>query len=177
MVCYERNVDTNARLEASGVEVIRVPGSELASGRGGPRAMSCPVTRDSAAAGAGVTSAIASVPDLITAPDAALAESIPDLAQAVAQAGAYARVIEAVPRALGREITAAVPAVTIGIGAGPGCDGQVLVMHDLLGLDPDWKPRFARRYAELGKAAVDAFGAYCADVRAGRFPADAESFE
>ena len=82
MVCYERNVDTNARLEASGVEVIRVPGSELASGRGGPRAMSCPVTRDHAAAGASVTSAVASVPDLLTAPAPALAASIADLTQA-----------------------------------------------------------------------------------------------
>ncbi len=81
MVCYERNVDTNARLEASGVEVIRVPGSELASGRGGPRAMSCPVTRDHAAAGAGVTTAVASVPDLLTAPARALAASVADLAQ------------------------------------------------------------------------------------------------
>jgi hypothetical protein len=75
-------VDTNARLEASGVGVIRVPGSELASGRGGPRAMSCPVTRDHAAAGASVTSAIASVPDLLTAPAPELAAGVPDLAQA-----------------------------------------------------------------------------------------------
>jgi arginine deiminase len=85
MVCYERNVDTNARLEASGVEVIRVPGTELASGRGGPRAMSCPVTRDHAAAGASVASvnsAVASVPDLLTTPASALAASIADLAQA-----------------------------------------------------------------------------------------------
>ena len=82
MVSYERNVDTNARLEASGVGVIRVPGSELASGRGGPRAMSCPVTRDHAAAGTSVSSAIASVPDLLTAPAPAPAASVPDLAQA-----------------------------------------------------------------------------------------------
>jgi len=98
-------------------------------------------------------------------------------ARAVADAGAYAMVIESVPRALGREITAEVSALTIGIGAGPGCDGQVLVMHDVLGLDPTWKPRFARRYAALGDAAVEAFGAYFGDVRAGRFPADGESFE
>jgi 3-methyl-2-oxobutanoate hydroxymethyltransferase len=98
-------------------------------------------------------------------------------ARAVAQAGAYAMVIESVPRALGAEITAAVSALTIGIGAGAGCDGQVLVMHDLLGLDPRWKPRFARRYASLGDEARRAFAAYTADVRAGRFPTDDESFE
>jgi 3-methyl-2-oxobutanoate hydroxymethyltransferase len=102
---------------------------------------------------------------------------IVDDAHAVAAAGAYAMVIESVPRALAAEITAAVPALTIGIGAGPACDGQVLVMHDLLGLDPRWKPRFARRYAALGAEAQRAFGAYAADVRAGAFPADEESFE
>jgi 3-methyl-2-oxobutanoate hydroxymethyltransferase len=98
-------------------------------------------------------------------------------ARAVAEAGAYALVIEAVPRGLAAEITAAVPALTIGIGAGASCDGQVLVMHDLLGLDPGWKPRFARRYAAVGETARDAFAAYAADVRAGRFPAPEETFE
>jgi 3-methyl-2-oxobutanoate hydroxymethyltransferase len=100
-----------------------------------------------------------------------------DDARAVAAAGAYAMVIESVPRALGGEITAAVPAVTIGIGAGAACDGQVLVMHDLLGLDPQWKPRFARRYATLGAEATRAFAAFAADVRNGQFPAEEESFE
>jgi 3-methyl-2-oxobutanoate hydroxymethyltransferase len=100
-----------------------------------------------------------------------------DDARAVSDAGAYAMVIESVPRGLGAEITAAVSALTIGIGAGLDCDGQVLVMHDVLGLDPTWKPRFARRYAELGVAARDAFAAYAADVRSGAFPARDESFE
>jgi 3-methyl-2-oxobutanoate hydroxymethyltransferase len=98
-------------------------------------------------------------------------------ARAVAEAGAYAIVVEAVPQALAAEITRAVPAVTIGIGAGPDCDGQVMVMHDLLGLEPAWKPRFVRRYAEMGKAVGEAFAAYAADVRAGRFPAAGESFD
>jgi 3-methyl-2-oxobutanoate hydroxymethyltransferase len=98
-------------------------------------------------------------------------------ARAVAEAGAYAIVIEAVPHALAAEITAAVPALTIGIGAGPACDGQVMVMHDLLGLEPAWKPRFVRRYAEMGKAVGEAFAAYAADVRAGRFPSDKESYD
>jgi len=98
-------------------------------------------------------------------------------ARAVAEAGAYAIVVETVPRALAAEITRAVPVITIGIGAGPDCDGQVMVMHDLLGLEPAWKPRFVRRYAKMGKAVGDAFAAYAADVRAGRFPAADESFD
>jgi 3-methyl-2-oxobutanoate hydroxymethyltransferase len=98
-------------------------------------------------------------------------------ARAVAEAGAYAIVVETVPRALAAEITGAVSALTIGIGAGADCDGQVMVMHDLLGLEPAWKPRFVRRYAEMGQAVGQAFAAYAADVRAGRFPSDKESYD
>jgi 3-methyl-2-oxobutanoate hydroxymethyltransferase len=98
-------------------------------------------------------------------------------ARAIAEAGAYALVLEAMPHALAAEITSSVPVLTIGIGAGPACDGQVMVMHDLLGLEPAWKPRFVRRYAEMGKAVGAAFAAYAADVRAGRFPSDQESYE
>lgn len=98
-------------------------------------------------------------------------------ARALSDAGAYAVVIESVPAAIGAEITGAIAALTIGIGAGPGCDGQVLVMHDVLGLDLDFKPRFARRYADLGAAARDAFAAYAADVRSGAFPAPPETFK
>lgn len=98
-------------------------------------------------------------------------------ARAVAEAGAFALVIEGVPRTLAAAITQAVPVVTIGIGAGPDCDGQVMVMHDLLGLEPAWKPRFVRRYAEMGAAAGQAFAAYADDVRAGRFPSKDESWD
>jgi 3-methyl-2-oxobutanoate hydroxymethyltransferase len=98
-------------------------------------------------------------------------------AEALAQAGAYAIVLEAMPSPVAVEVTQAVPVPTIGIGAGPGCDGQVLVMHDLLGMDPVWQPRFVRRYAELGKEIERAFGAYAADVRAGRFPSSGESYD
>jgi 3-methyl-2-oxobutanoate hydroxymethyltransferase len=98
-------------------------------------------------------------------------------ARIIADAGAYAIVLEAMPHALAAEITRTVPVLTIGIGAGPSCDGQVMVMHDLLGLEPAWKPRFVRRYAEMGKAVGDAFAAYADDVRAGRFPSDQESYE
>ncbi len=103
------------------------------------------------------------------------AQSILAGACALADAGAYAIVIESVPSSLAAAITQAISVPTIGIGAGPSCDGQVLVMHDLLGLNPDWSPRFARRYAELGAEAIAAFARYVADVRAGDFPSDQEA--
>jgi 3-methyl-2-oxobutanoate hydroxymethyltransferase len=97
-------------------------------------------------------------------------------ARAVSEAGAYAVVVEGVPQTVAAEVTRAISAVTIGIGAGADCDGQVMVMHDLLGLEPAWKPRFVRRYAELGKSVSEAFAAYAADVRAGKFPGPDESY-
>ena len=101
-----------------------------------------------------------------------------DDARAIADAGAFAVVVEGVPLELGREITALLDIPTIGIGAGPFCDGQVLVMHDLLGLaTEDHKmPRFVRRYAGLGAQVTAAVEAYAEDVRAGGFPSDAESY-
>ena len=90
-------------------------------------------------------------------------------ARAVQAAGAFAVVVEGVPARIASEITAALRIPTIGIGAGPRCDGQVLVLHDLLGLSLR-APRFAKRYAELGRLAAEAVGAYAAEVRAGRFP-------
>lgn len=108
---------------------------------------------------------------------AADARRIVAAARAVAAAGAYAIVVEGVPARLGVAITRAVPVPTIGIGAGAACDGQVLVMHDLLGLDPRWAPRFVRRYAQLGRAAARAFARYAADVRAGRFPGSGEVYD
>ncbi len=96
-------------------------------------------------------------------------------AKALAAAGCFALVVEGVPESVGAEITGSVDIPTIGIGAGPACDGQVLVFHDLLGLNPT-VPKFVRRYAELGEAAVAAVAAYAADVRSGAFPADAEVY-
>jgi 3-methyl-2-oxobutanoate hydroxymethyltransferase len=97
-------------------------------------------------------------------------------AAAVEQAGAFAVVVESVPADLGAGITAAVAVPTIGIGAGPGCDGQVLVFHDLLGLFPDFKPKFAKRYADLGGAVKAAVEAYGREVRDGTFPAPEHTF-
>ena len=98
-------------------------------------------------------------------------------AQAVEDAGAFSLVLESVPAELGTKLTAAVTIPTIGIGAGAACDGQVLVFHDMLGLFPDFTPKFVKRYAELGGVAKAAVQAYCGDVRAGTFPAAEHSFK
>jgi 3-methyl-2-oxobutanoate hydroxymethyltransferase len=98
-------------------------------------------------------------------------------AEAVAGAGAFAVVLECIPTGLAARITEKVPIPTIGIGAGPNCDGQVLVIHDMLGLVEQFRPRFVRHYAELGQQVRSAVAAYVADVAEGRFPGDGESFQ
>jgi len=97
-------------------------------------------------------------------------------ARAVEAAGAFAVVLEGIPRELAAEITKSVRIPTIGIGAGPDCDGQILVLHDLLGLTFQEPPKFARRYANVGEVISQAVREYCADVQAGSFPSDAESY-
>jgi 3-methyl-2-oxobutanoate hydroxymethyltransferase len=101
--------------------------------------------------------------------DPATAERILDQARAVEAAGAFSLVLEAVPAELARTITLELGIPTIGIGAGPHTDGQVLVIHDLLGLS-EKVPRFAKRYADLGKAIGEAAHAFAEDVAGGRFP-------
>jgi 3-methyl-2-oxobutanoate hydroxymethyltransferase len=98
-------------------------------------------------------------------------------AEACEAAGAFSIVLECVPATLAAEVSARLAMPAIGIGAGAACDGQVLVYHDLLGLEERIAPRFVRRYAEQGKEAREALAAFADDVRAGRFPAAAESFE
>ncbi|MEI7594033.1 MAG: 3-methyl-2-oxobutanoate hydroxymethyltransferase [Actinomycetes bacterium] len=97
-------------------------------------------------------------------------------AKALAHAGCFAIVLEGVPDEVARLVTSAVDIPTIGIGAGPHCDGQVLVFHDVLGLEDRIAPKFVRRYASLKSDAVTALEAFAADVRSGRFPADEESY-
>jgi 3-methyl-2-oxobutanoate hydroxymethyltransferase len=104
------------------------------------------------------------------------AGALVDDARALAGAGCFAIVLECVPREVARLVTAEVSVPTIGIGAGPDCDGQVLVLHDLLGLEDRPLPKFVRRYATAKADAVAAVSAYAADVRAGAFPSDAESY-
>lgn len=93
------------------------------------------------------------------------------------RAGCFSIVLELVPTPLAARITEALSIPTIGIGAGPACDGQVLVLHDMLGLNPDFKPRFLRRFAELGEAARTAIADYVEAVKGGEYPSDSESYE
>jgi 3-methyl-2-oxobutanoate hydroxymethyltransferase len=97
-------------------------------------------------------------------------------ALALEAAGCFAVVLEGVPAVVGTAVTDALDIPTIGIGAGPGTDGQVLVFHDLIGLENRFKPRFVRRYGTAFEDQVAAVGAYAADVRSGAFPSEAESY-
>jgi len=107
---------------------------------------------------------------------AAAAAALVDDAVALEGAGCFAIVLEAVPDGVARAVTEAVSVPTIGIGAGAACDGQVLVFHDVLGIEDRISPKFVRRYASLKADAVAAITAYADDVRTRRFPADEESY-
>ena len=98
-------------------------------------------------------------------------------AQAIEAAGAFAIVLEAVPADLGAQVSAAVAVPVIGIGAGPGCDGQILVINAVLGLSGDFKPKFVKVYADLGKQISAAAAAYQADVAGGAFPGPEHCYE
>ncbi|MBV8561180.1 MAG: 3-methyl-2-oxobutanoate hydroxymethyltransferase, partial [Acidimicrobiia bacterium] len=107
---------------------------------------------------------------------AAAAAAVVDDAVALAEAGCFAVVLEAVPDGVARAVTAAIDVPTIGIGAGAWCDGQVLVYHDVLGIEDRISPKFVRRYANVKADSVAALSAYASDVRAGRFPSPSESY-
>jgi 3-methyl-2-oxobutanoate hydroxymethyltransferase len=98
-------------------------------------------------------------------------------ARALEDAGAFCIVLEGMPSALAQRVTEAVGVPTVGIGAGPHCSGQVLVLHDLLGLDERFRPRFVKRYAELSQVVVDAVATYGAEVRQGSFTGPENGFE
>jgi len=108
--------------------------------------------------------------------DLAAARGLVDDAAALAGAGCFAIVLEGVPDRVARAVTETVDIPTIGIGAGAYCDGQVLVFHDVVGLEDRVLPKFVRRYGSLKPAGVTAIGAFAADVRARRFPSDEESY-
>lgn len=97
-------------------------------------------------------------------------------AQAVEEAGAFSVVLECVPRKLAKEITEMLTIPTIGIGAGPDCDGQVLVIHDLLGLSVGFRPKFVKKYINMREQMDSAIKKYIEEVRSGAFPDDAHSF-
>jgi 3-methyl-2-oxobutanoate hydroxymethyltransferase len=108
--------------------------------------------------------------------EAAAATALVDDALALEAAGCFALVLEGVPDQVARLVTESVAIPTIGIGAGPWCDGQVLVYHDVLGIEDRIVPKFVRRYGSLGQDAVAGLAAFADDVRAHRFPSDAESY-
>src|SRR5512140_794810 len=97
-------------------------------------------------------------------------------AKVLADAGVFAIVLEKIPSSLAKRVTKAVSVPTIGIGAGPHCDGQVLVVYDMLGLTEEFKPRFVRRYAELATGMREAFKKYMQDVKGAKFPTEKESY-
>ena len=109
--------------------------------------------------------------------DAATAERLLADAAALEEAGACSVVLELLPSALAKRITAALRIPTIGIGAGAGCDGQVLVLHDMLGLNEMFNPKFLKRYAELGEAVRAAVRSYAAEVRDGTYPGPEHTFD
>jgi 3-methyl-2-oxobutanoate hydroxymethyltransferase len=104
------------------------------------------------------------------------AQALVDDARALEEAGAFSLVLEGMPEAVGRRITGAVGIPTIGIGAGRFCDGQVLVFHDLVGLNTGTLPRFVRRYADLAGVITDAAQRFAADVRSGDYPNESETY-
>ncbi len=124
----------------------------------------------------------------VQATSVALADELVEDARVLAAAGCFALVLEGVPGSVAQMVTKAVPIPTIGIGAGPHCDGQVLVLHDVLGMGvlgvgvlgvdvaDGAGPRFVRRYAELSRAGSEALSAWAADVRSGEFPSTEESY-
>lgn len=104
------------------------------------------------------------------------AERIKRDAKALEDAGAFAIVLEKIPATLAKEVTSMLKVSTIGIGAGADCDGQVLVMHDMLGLTEDFSPRFVRRYASLAETVRQAVRSYDRDIKKGNFPSKEESY-
>lgn len=109
--------------------------------------------------------------------DSEEAQRILDGAKALQDAGIFAIILEKIPLELSRRVTEKLEIPTIGIGAGPHCDGQVLVQHDMLGIFDKFHPRFVKRYAEIGKLMHDAFKQYIDEVRDGRFPNKEHSYE
>jgi len=112
----------------------------------------------------------------VQARQAEAAEALMEEARLLAEAGVFAIVLEGIPAEVAQIVTEAVSVPTIGIGAGPHCDGQVLVWHDLLGLTEGLAPKFVRRYVDLGSVIVDALTRFVGDVRAGTFPSSGESY-
>lgn len=113
----------------------------------------------------------------VTGREAGEADRLRAEARSVQEAGCFSVVLELVPAGLAEQISTDLAIPTIGIGAGEGCDGQVLVLHDMLGLNRAFHPKFLRRFADLGDRAVEAILAFCDEVKGGGYPGEAESYE
>lgn len=176
---YQVNSDEALRnagqmVQKAGVEAVKIEGGEVIA----------PTVKRIVDAGIPVMGHVGLTPQSIhkfgtyqvRATSAEEAEEVYRGALALEQAGAFGVVVEKVPAALATRIAGALRIPVIGIGAGHGVDGQILVSHDMLGLYTRHKPRFVRRYAELGEAMSRAFAAYHRDVRKGEFPTDQESY-
>jgi 3-methyl-2-oxobutanoate hydroxymethyltransferase len=109
--------------------------------------------------------------------DAAAADRLLEDARGLESAGACAIVLELIPAALAGRVSQALTIPTVGIGAGPQCDGQVLVLHDMLGLNEQFAPKFLKHYGKLGETVREAVRAYATDVREGKYPGNEHSFE
>lgn len=112
----------------------------------------------------------------VRAKEKAEADKLKKDAKLLEEAGCFALVLEKIPAALAKEVSTSLHIPTIGIGAGAHCDGQVLVMHDMLGINTEFKPRFLRQYLNLHGQITGAVQKYIADVRSGNFPNEAESY-
>lgn len=176
---YERSAE---QAYASAMRVIAETGAAAVKLEGGVAV--APAIRRLVGAGIPVLGHVGLLPQSVTEAGAFRVQGRDDLsaahvlddARAVAEAGAFAMVIEGTVEPLARCITESVPIPTIGIGASPACDGQILVTHDLLGLFSDFTPKFVKRYAELGEAAENAIRRFADDVRTRRFPAPEHCF-
>jgi 3-methyl-2-oxobutanoate hydroxymethyltransferase len=167
-------LDTAAALLRAGAQAVKLEGA----------AGHLKIIRHLVEAGIPVMGHLGLLPQSVRATDgfkvqargAAAAKQLLKDAAALQEAGVFALVLECIPAELAREVTAKVKIPTIGIGAGPHCDGQVLVWHDFLGLNNEFKPRFVRRFGDVAKPTRRALEAYAQAVQTGRFPNAKESF-
>lgn len=167
---------------ANAIRLVQEGGAQAVKLEGGDPVI--PATRAIVDAGIPVVSHLGLTPQSVHAMSGYKVQGKDDrgaqemIRQAVAleKAGASMLVLELVPRQLTKEISKALSIPTIGIGAGPDADGQVLVLHDLLGFEEGFKPKFLKCYANMGKAVKDALGSYVSDVKEGAFPKDEHSF-
>jgi 3-methyl-2-oxobutanoate hydroxymethyltransferase len=176
---YQAGADEAVR---SAVRLVAEGGAEAVKLEGGSEYVD--VVRRIARAGIPVMGHVGLTPQsvhklggyVVQGKDSEQADTLLRDARKLEEAGCFAIVLECIPTELARVITARLAIPTIGIGAGPTCDGQVLVVNDMLGLDGQFKPRFVKRFAELGGSVEGAIASYVGEVRAGSFPAEEHTF-